>query len=208
MNEEYISFSGSTAIEIPFEVSDEEDDSEDDEQLNVITVSTSLPRPEDDDHNFDVLDLESLTWSQQTTYGRLNDEVPNLGNGSNLNYHEPSNTLFLFSGWNERQFSSDVFYISLDTWQWKKAVQEEGAIVPSPRYLTGVLIHNNKLCNFGGVGPDGGRDEDVGSEYRQYVTPDRAYDFGWNNQYYEFDIDKSKFENKDVVLYFFLVLNF
>ena len=187
------------------DVSDEsEGDSEDEDEAlkidNVIRVVKTLPLLEDGDHKFDVLDLESLTWSQQITYGRLNDEVPNLGNGSNLNYHEPSNTLFLFSGWNERQFSSDVFYISLDTWQWKKAVQEEGAIVPSPRYLTGVLIHNNKLCNFGGVGPDGGRDEDVGSEYRQYVTPDRAYDFGWNNQYYEFDIDESKFEKKAVVL--------
>jgi len=173
----------------------DEDDSEDDDDHNeddfVLMVKT-LPLPEDEEHPFDVLDLETLTWSRQATSGQAEGDVPGIGNGSTLNYHKRTNTLFLFSGWNERQFSSDVFYVSLSSWEWKKAVQEQGDLVPSPRYLTGALIHANKLCNFGGVGPDSGRDQDVGSEYRPYITPDGVYDFGWNNQYYEFDIELSE----------------
>ena len=84
---------------------------------NVIRVVKTLPLPDDNEHRIDVFDLESLVWSRQTTYGKLNDDVPSVGNGSTLNYHKPTNILFLFSGWNDRHFSSDVFYVSMDTWK-------------------------------------------------------------------------------------------
>ena len=113
--------------------------------------------------------------------------------------------MYLYGGWNEQKFSSDVYCISmeLDTWKWKLIVPE-GHMKPSPRYLTGVIIHGDKLCNFGGVGPDIVkfrdpndptkviRSQDEGAEYQHYKDKGVDYDFGWNNEYYEFDLKESK----------------
>ena len=186
---------------VPEELSDDSDDSadENEEENNkmryesIMWVSKVKILPRLDDHPFDVFDLEDLAWSRQNTNGRWNDyDVPSVGIGSTLSYHKPTHSLYLFSGWNNRRFSSEVFCVSMHTWKWEKIVQPEGNIAPSPRYLTGVLIHEDKLCNFGGVGPDMGRDQDIGSDYRPYIYDNKVYDFGWNNQYYEFDVISSK----------------
>ena len=59
------------------------------------------------------------------------------------------------------------------------------------RYLTGVLIHESRLCVLGGVGLDivklaDGTPQDVGATYIQAYSQGRG--FGWNNEYYEFDM--------------------
>jgi hypothetical protein len=177
-----------------------EEEEEEEEELIIYKVVT-LPKRADGNHPFDVFDLTDLTWSTLTTFGELEKEVPDLGNGSTLSYHKGTRSMYLYGGWNSKKFSSDVYRVSMDTWKWEKISLPEGSIKPSPRYLTGVLVHGDKLCNFGGVGPDivkigsgeNARSQDEGAEYHGYVDKGINYKFGWNNEYYEFDVIKSKF---------------
>ena len=184
---------GQTEDKIPIPVDSDEEgegEGEDEQQQEFMYVVASLPRPSDDDHPFDVFDLTNLTWSKRNTLGVINQDVPSLGIGSRLSYHRPTNSILLFSGWNNRNFSSDVFCVSMTTWRWE-VLMPEGVMKPSPRYRTGVLVHGNKLCTFGGVGLRIVENQDKGAEYKRYQNAD--WDYGWNNEYYEFDILESKF---------------
>ncbi len=171
----------------------------------------NLPR-RDKGSPFDIFDLTSLTWSVQPTFG-IPTDVPDLGIGSTLSYHKGTHSMYLYGGWNDRLFSSDVFCVSLDTWQWKKITVPEGDIKPSPRYLTGVLLHEDRLCNFGGVGPKIVDGQDIGAEYCGCVEGNTRYAFGWNNEYYEFDLIKCKFvilgqvENVSYLFDYSMVIN-
>ncbi len=152
-------------------------------------MTISLPRPKKP--LFDVFDLTNLTWSQKETFGEPK-VIPGVGNGSTLSYHRDTHSLYLYGGWNDEDFSSDIYCVSMDTWKWEKVHMDEGDIQPSPRYLTAVTVHGDKLCNFGGVGGPIRPNQDVGAEYRVYVHGVRVYQFGWNNEYYEFDVKSSK----------------
>ena len=59
------------------------------------------------------------------------------------------------------------------------------------RYLTAVLIHKSRLCVFGGVGTDivkiNGIAQDLGATY--IVAHSQGEGFGWNNEYYEFNME-------------------
>ena len=208
-----ISLTGETSIsyELP-DVSDEDLDDDDDiktdENECKTTIVVTLPqRDVVNGYPFDVFDLETLTWSLKYTSGKRGDsDVPNVGVGSTLTYHEPTNSLYLFGGWNKRDFTSDVYCISLsaDKWEWEKIMLPRGSISPCPRYLTGVLLHNDRLYTFGGVCHNHGKDHiDEGSYYDKYVSDNVVYDIGWTNQYYEFDLWASKLFNSIICFIFF-----
>ena len=172
--------------------SDDEDEEEEEEEDPIYKVVT-LPRPADERHPFDVFDLMSMTWSIENTHGATEEDIPDLGIGSTLSYHRDTHSLYLYGGWNKTNFCSDVYCISMDSWSWEKVAVLEGEIKPSPRYLTGVLVHEDKLCNFGGVGRSIVEDQDVGSRYHGYIDKGVVYKYGWNNEYYEFDVITSKY---------------
>ena len=67
-------------------------------------------------------------------------------------------------------------------------VQPATMVKPSQRYLTGVVVHMDRLCMFGGTGPDIVRDQDPGATYRPKEENGVVREFGWNNEYYEFNI--------------------
>ena len=163
---------------------DDDDDGDDDEDL-VIERVTTLPRPSDPNHPFDVFDLKTQSWSRQSTGGK----PPLLGLGSSLNVHHDSRSFYLCAGWNGGRFDSEVYRISVDDWKWE-IVKPVGDVKPSPRYSAGVFIHENRLCMFGGVGPEIKKDQDPGAKYIK--APQRDAEFGPNNEYYEFDICSSK----------------
>lgn len=165
---------------------------EDKQQRKDIYIAVTLPRASNNTHPFDVFDLTSLTWSSQVTYGVSAKDVPNLGNGSTLSYSMATHSMYLYGGWNEADFSSDVYCVSMDTWKWEKIAIPGGEIKPSPRYLTGVLMYGTCLCNFGGVGPEIVVDQDEGAKYQGCVEKNIVYAYGWNNEYYEFDTLNSK----------------
>ena len=174
--------------------SDDSEEEELDPNFEIKTVVT-LPRPNDPKHPFDVLDLSTRTWFRQPTRG----EYPTLGLGSSLNIHHPSQTFILFSGFKDVQFDSEVYKVSPVTgWVWEM-VRVRSAVKPSERYLTGVIIHDDRMCIFGGVGKpireigDPPHPQDPGGRYKVYVEDGVERDYGWTNEYLEFLIDSGKF---------------
>ena len=182
--------------------SDDDDDDDDDEEdedeeldpdFEVKTIVT-LPRPTSKDHPFDVLDLATNEWFRQPTSG----DYPSLGLGSSLNVHYPSRTIILFSGFKDVHFDDEVYKVSPDThWVWEK-VQLASEIKPRERYLTGVIIHGDQMCVFGGVGRasreigDPRRQQDPGAKHEIYVEDGVPRDYGWTSEYLEFNINKSE----------------
>lgn len=152
-----------------------------------------LPRSFDDLHPFDVFHISTRTWTRQQTHNQSSgndtiNTVPSLGLGSSLVYDLDRHYLYLYGGWNRRRFSSDLYALSLDNFQWK-IISPKPNVRPSNRYNTELIIHENRLCMFGGVSSDilkNGQKHDPGGEWIN-AAPDRAY--GWNNEYYEFDLD-------------------
>ena len=172
------------------ESSEEEDDSN--EVLNV-PVPVNLPRPDDDDHPFEVFDIPTRTWTVQPTKSLKDGDIPALGLGSTLTYHPGTRSLYLYSGWNEGNFDSEVNRVFVNDWiMWKKLEQEAKSIKLSPHYLTAVVPHGNKLCMFGGVGPEIVQGQDDGASYFTYIAHGKTYTFEWNNEYYEFDVNTSE----------------
>ena len=180
---------GETEDPIGSESDDEDQDEGDDEAP--ITETVLLPRPHDG-HPFDVFDVVRRSWSRQPTTGLEEDSIPCVGNGSTLTYHPGTNSLYLYGGWNDEKFSSEVYKVCAESWVWDK-VKLSSPLQPSPRYLTAVLLHGDKICNFAGVGPPINEGQDEGATYITYEARGRRYPFGWNNEYYEFDITSSRY---------------
>lgn len=166
----------------------------DDEPLEIIT---SLPRPDDDNHPFDVLDLSRMTWNRQRTTAkhaeREDEEIPNFGLGSSLVLDPEEECFMLFGGLNELQFDNKVHRIYPGVWEWD-IIEPSTDIAPTPRYLTGLIVHNNHLCVFGGVsGPLIQDGIDSGARYEpSHDTDGVEMDYGWNNEYFEMDLNTSK----------------
>ena len=170
------------------ELSDDSDSEEDSPVEDIVVdVVVALPRPNDPQHPFDVCDMKTHTWSRQSTHG----EVPSLGLGSSLVAHPESHSLYLYGGWNETRFSSEVYRVSTETWKWE-IVKPTTGVKPSPRYLTGMQIHGDRLCMFGGVGPDIVSGQDPGATYVANEVNGIAQPYGWNNEYYEFELKSGK----------------
>ena len=169
---------------------------EDDEPFEAVEVVTSLPRPGDVNHPFDVLDLSQMVWSQQPTSARHEDkedyEIPNLGLGSSLVLDPVAECFILFGGFNDLEFDAKVYRIFPGEWKWD-VIEPSSNIVPTPRYLTGVIIHDNRLCVFGGVSVPITDGVDYGATYvSSRDSNDVIQNYGWNNEYFEMDLSTSK----------------
>lgn len=159
-------------------------------------VVVTLPCPDDNDGEhplmpFDVFDFQTHLWSRQPTSGEV---IPSVGLGSSLVVHLPSRSFVLHGGWNGGSFDSEVYRVSADTWRWV-LMEPSTPVKPTPRYLTGVVVHRDRLCVFGGVSPDIKSDpHDPGAEYVEYVDPKSGdgLGFGWNNEYFEFEFSSSE----------------
>ncbi len=169
------------------------DDSEKEE--DIVYLPVSLPRSNDKNHPFDVLDLTTNKWFRQSTSG----EYPTLGLGSSLSVHHPSRTIILFSGFKKYfQFDNEVYKVSPDReWVWEK-VEVMSEVKPSECYLTGVIIHNDRIYVFGGVGRASReigyppQPQDPGAKYLAYVEDGVERDYGWTSEYLEFNINTSE----------------
>ena len=183
---------GQTADTITLKDSDSDDSDEEEGggEATSVTVPVNLPRPPD--HPFDVLDIPTRTWTRQPTKGFKEEDIPAVGLGSTLTYHPGTHSMYLCAGWNDGNFDSEVYKVSIDNWMWKK-LKQATSVKPSPRYLTAVVLHGDRLCMFGGVGPEIVRGQDPGAQYFPYIAHGKTYTFGWNNEYYEFDVNTSEF---------------
>ena len=156
-----------------------------------VEMAVILPKPSDTRNPFDVLDLSTLCWSQRPTKG----DFPRVGYGSSLNVHPPTRSLYLYGGWNGGEFDAEVYRVAVDVakdvWEWE-IIKPTTAVKPSPRYLTGVLIHGNRMSMFGGIGKQIVEEQDPGAKYKAYVEKGVEWKYGWNNEYYEFDLYSRK----------------
>ncbi len=162
---------------------DSEEEEDIDPNFDVKTIVT-LPRPNDENHPFDVLDLSTNEWFRQSTSG----EYPTLGLGSSLSVHHPSRTIILFSGFKDVQFDNEVYKVSPDReWVWKK-VEVMSELKPIERlYLIGVI---RCMCVFGGVGRASReigyppQPQDPGAKYLVYVEDgvERERDYKWTSE--------------------------
>ena len=173
--------------------SSDSDDNDDDagapalDPNRVFKRDVNLPRLNDPDHPFDVLDLNTRQWTRQPTSG----DFPSLGNGSSLNVYPPTRSLYLYSGWKDGEFDSEIYQIKIDEWRWE-ILEPATSVKPSPRYLTGVLVHGSHMSVFGGVGKDIVPGQDPGAKYEVYTVNGVVRNYGWNNEYYEFDFNSCK----------------
>ena len=196
-NKLYVWGGNTTEKQRPFSSLQLEDDSDTDDEGDTagfdpdleIERVVILPKPSDPDHPFDVLNLSTLQWSKRPTTG----DFPKLGLGSSLNVHPPTRRLYLYGGWNGGQFDSgaEVYRVKVDEWKWE-IVQPSTGVKPSPRYLTGVLIHGDLMSVLGGLGKEIVADQDPGAEYKAYVDNGVTRTFGSNNEYYEFNLSTSQ----------------
>ena len=173
---------------------------EGEEPLEAVEVIENLPRPDDPEHPFDVLDLSRMAWSQQSTSakhpGEEDDEIPPeeipaVGLGSSLLLDPEAECFLLFSGYNDLQFDAKVYRIFPGEWKWD-ILEPATDVKPTPRYLTGAIIHDNRLCTFGGVSVPIRNGKDPGARYVPKKEDGVVLDYGWNNEYFEMDLQTSE----------------
>ena len=133
-----------------------EEEVSDDDGAEMIEVVTTLPRPRDAAHPFDVYDLRTRTWTRQPTSGSAgagglgaggaadadaSAAIPNLGLGSSLCAHLPSKTLYLYGGWKDGKFDGEVYRISTGDWVWEILSPEaERACAPERGNAAGTFV--------------------------------------------------------------------
>ena len=141
--------------------------------------------PNTDEKAIDVYNILHNTWHQHATTG----DVPDLGNGSALIPFEQY--LFLFGGWNDGAFSSELYCFNTMTYTWELVPLSDESIKPSPRYLIGAVLYNSEICIFGGVGAPIIHIQ-PGATYTSFRKYSFEYGYGWNNEMFLYSITKSK----------------
>lgn len=151
-------------------------------------MDIELPDEDENDTSIEVLDIDERQWSRYETRG----SVPQLGNGSVMAAIGPR--LYLFGGWNDNDFSSDIFIFDTDllTWEFVKTT-ENG---PIPKYKAGMVVHNGKLIVFGGVGKPIDDQTGRNASYVSNKSFNFEFGYGWNNELHEFDPATSECGNR------------
>ena len=148
-------------------------------------VDIDLPDPDsEDDVTIEVLDLEQMEWYKQSTRG----SVPQLGSGSI--FAAIGSKLYLFGGWNDNDFSANIFVLDTTTFTWEFVETVIGG--PIAKYRTGMVVHGQKLIVFGGVGKPFKSDGREGASYLANKSFNFEFSYGWNNELHEFDTTTSK----------------
>lgn len=145
--------------------------------------------PDTDDKFIEVYDVLGNTWDRHVT---TNDAPDALYGSTMVGY---KHHLYLFGGWDEDEFISEVYQLDVSTFEWKcleVEVQDGLRVVkPSPRYMTPAVVFESTMCIFGGVGPDPGQMQiQVGAKYSEFQQFGNNYGFGWNNEMFFFDLEK------------------
>ncbi len=144
--------------------------------------------PSTDDNFMDVYDISTSSWKRYKT----TNDVPDFGYGSTMVAYRDH--LYLFGGWNEGNFSAEVFQLDINSFEWKLLTvsdDEVGVVKPSPRYRTQAVVYDSKMWIFGGVGAaidDNHIQKDA--KFILYRSFSHDYGFGWNNEMFFFDLKR------------------
>ena len=172
-----------STVEEEFGASSDENDGEGENEE--IVIPFDFPKEDDSDSVIDVYDIADKLWWHYPTHG----DVPRMGLGPRVCVVDHS--LYLYGGWNELNFSSDLYRLDLNTYEWRM-VALSNDVKPTPVYLTTLMVYEEVICTFGGVGliASTKKQEETGAEYhRRSDAP--PWPWGWNNEYHEFSIKDS-----------------
>ena len=128
----------------------------------------------------DVYDVQDKLWYQYSTKG----DVPPPDYGAAMCSHG-SDYLYLFGGYNEFHFSSDLRRLHLPTMVWEK-MQPTSPVLPTPVYRTSIVPYKDRLVVFGGVSVRVSDEKlrEANTQFTAYQVLPREY--GQNNEYHEF----------------------
>ena len=150
----------------------------------IFRVRRNLPHTEK--KLIDVYDVHDKLWYQYSTKG----DVPPPDYGAAMCSHD-SDYLYLFGGFNDFNFSSDLRRLHLSTMVWEK-MKPTSPVLPTPVYRTSLVPYKDRLVAFGGVGMQVPNDKlhEAGAQYIacQEVIPfqELPQSYGHNNEYHEF----------------------
>ena len=151
----------------------------------------NIPLPEEDDEDYPIeeYNITEKCWHRHKTTGKDGKEenIPAFGSGSVMISMEGS--VYLFGGWNDQQFSNDVFRLDPAKMEWEK-LECKGGFPPVNKCHCGMVQHEGKLIIFGGIGrsqmqPGRGG----GAQYIRCHDTKITYEYYWNNELHSFDPD-------------------
>jgi len=155
-------------------------------------VNVQLPDEEEEVDDYPAIEVYSITvhrWRRYKTSGKDDDEsnVPAFGFGSVMTGID--GMVYLFGGWNDQEFSNDVFRLDPAKMEWEK-LQPTGGNPPACKCHGGMAIHQGKLVIFGGIGV---KKQGGGAQYITCHDTSVHYDYCWNNELHSFDPKTSKY---------------
>lgn len=142
-------------------------------------VDVELPDPDTGESFMEVMDIETRMWCRFPTRG----SVPQVGNGSVIAVVGAK--LYLFGGWNDNNFSADIFVFDTASRAWECIETTQGG--PVAKYRTGMVAHGTKLYVFGGVGKPFNCTSMRGATFIENRSFSFEFNYGWNNEMHEFD---------------------
>ena len=144
----------------------------------IFRVRRNLPHTEK--NLIDVYDVQDKLWYQYSTRG----DVPPPDYGAAMCSHH-SDYLYLFGGYNDFNFSSDLRRLQLSTMVWEK-MQPTSAVQPTPVYRSPLVPYRDRLVVFGGVSAEVKEEKrrEANAEYLSFQEVPQNY--GHNNEYHEF----------------------
>ena len=149
-------------------------------------LNIPLPEEEDEDYPIEEYDIIERRWRRRKTTGKDGDEanIPNFGSGSVM--LSMGGLVYLFGGWNDQQFSNNVFRLDPVQMVWEKLEPRSGH-PPVCKCHCGMVQHDGKLIVFGGIGATGQAGRGGRAKYITCHDSKITYDYCWNNELHSFD---------------------
>ena len=155
----------------------------------------NIPLPEegeeeeegDEDYPIEEYDITENCWRRHKTTGKDGNKtnVPAFGSGSVM--LSMGGLVYLFGGWNNQQFSNDVFRLDTTSMVWEKLKPRANSYQPVSKCHCGMVQHEGRLIIFGGIGAAGQARRGGGAQYITCHDTKVTYDYCWNNELHSFD---------------------
>ena len=154
-------------------------------------LNVPLPEEDDEDYPIEEYDITEKCWRRHKTTGKHGDEdnIPVFGSGSVM--LSMGGLVYLYGGWNDQEFSNDVFRLDPTSMVWEKLQSSDGH-PPVRKCHCGIVQHEGKLIIFGGIGTAGQAGRGGGAQYITCHDTKVTYDYCWNNELHSFDPNTGK----------------
>ena len=154
-------------------------------------LNVTLPEEDDEDYPIEEYDITEKCWRRHKTTGKDGNEtnIPAFGSGSVM--VSMGGVVYLFGGWNDQEFSNNVFRFDPVGMEWEKLEHRDGRR-PVNKCFSGMVQHNGKLIIFGGIGAAAAGQGGGGAQYITCHDSKVTYDYCWNNELHSFDPTSGK----------------